>query len=286
MNRTTYVSPDSGESPPLEISLSSWALQSPVIFTGRGGSGTRLISEIAQRAEVFLGNELNISGDSTEWTDLIYSAVVEKLQLNAEGRQVSINKWRSKFHQQAREVLAKGNWDHEAIWGWKLPETMVILPELFKIFNSAKLVHLVRHPVNSSLRRTHMTSRTDNLVGRAVLKAAYKHVGLEPAEIAHDEAYIHNARSWVFQIDTAMGFARSHLTDLQYLEVRYEDLCLEPKKIQNTILEFLDIGLRLDDIPSIDYERTHYFELNDPRVVEVWELCKNAAEKLGYERVR
>ena len=36
-------------------------LRSPIILTGRGGSGTRMISDIAKRADVFLGNDLNQS---------------------------------------------------------------------------------------------------------------------------------------------------------------------------------------------------------------------------------
>jgi hypothetical protein len=47
------------------------------IFTGRGGSGTRLLSELAAAAGTFIGNDVNKMGDSVEWVDLIYRMVVE-----------------------------------------------------------------------------------------------------------------------------------------------------------------------------------------------------------------
>jgi hypothetical protein len=53
--------------------------QAPIILTGRGGSGTRLLSDIASASGVFLGNDLNVSSDSVEWVDLIYKIVIGKM---------------------------------------------------------------------------------------------------------------------------------------------------------------------------------------------------------------
>ena len=48
-----------------------------LLFVGRGGSGTRLLSQLAVDAGIFVGNKVNKSGDSLEWVDLIYKMVVE-----------------------------------------------------------------------------------------------------------------------------------------------------------------------------------------------------------------
>ena len=53
------------------------ALRAPVIATGRGGSGTRLLTEATRASDVFLGNRLNASGDSVEWVDLIYEMTIQ-----------------------------------------------------------------------------------------------------------------------------------------------------------------------------------------------------------------
>jgi hypothetical protein len=49
----------------------------PVILLGRGGSGTRLLAQLALSVGVFLGNELNASHDSVEWVETLYDLAVE-----------------------------------------------------------------------------------------------------------------------------------------------------------------------------------------------------------------
>ena len=44
-------------------------LDRPVILLGRGGSGTRMLSELALGLGVFLGGALNETGDSLEWVE-------------------------------------------------------------------------------------------------------------------------------------------------------------------------------------------------------------------------
>ena len=52
------------------------ALDCPVVLLGRGGSGTRVLSQIAQQMGIFLGNDINVSGDSVEWVGPIYDLAV------------------------------------------------------------------------------------------------------------------------------------------------------------------------------------------------------------------
>src|SRR5438105_15484142 len=56
---------------------SPYTMDAVAIFTGRGGSGTRLLSQLSTDAGVFLGNEVNRSGESVEWVDLVYRMGVE-----------------------------------------------------------------------------------------------------------------------------------------------------------------------------------------------------------------
>ena len=67
--------------------MSNDDLESPIVATGRGGSGTRLLSTVLQKLGCHLGNELNESGDSMEWAEVIYDIVLSKL--NAESYRVS-----------------------------------------------------------------------------------------------------------------------------------------------------------------------------------------------------
>ncbi|MEX0343970.1 MAG: sulfotransferase [Rhizobiaceae bacterium] len=261
--------------------ISDATLRSPVLPVGRGGSGTRLISEMFSRSGIFLGNRLNATADSVEWVDLIYEMAIARARKEKEFA-LDSRSWSALLLDKARDVLVAGNFHQGARWGWKLPETMVVLPEVVEVFDQAKVIHLVRHPVSSSLRRTHMTSRTDNPVGSAVLEAAYNHSGLDPAQIADDEAYFHNAVTWRYQVERVMRFGRDILMPDRYLEVRYEDLCADPQKTCRLVTSFAGIGFREVPLPEINPNRMRHYESGDERADVVWKICGDLGAQLGY----
>ena len=62
------------------------AASQPVILIGRGGGGTRLLSEMVQSLGFFLGNQLNVSCDSVEWVDKFYELAIENIMYPFENR--------------------------------------------------------------------------------------------------------------------------------------------------------------------------------------------------------
>ena len=126
---------------------------------------------------MFLGNRFNEKcEDSMEWVDLVYELSVRK-QTGA--GLPSDGPWQGELQRRARHVLGKGNWCEGQEWGWKLPETMLVVPEMCRAFRRARVLHLVRHPVDACLRRTHLTSRMGHPVGATTLHAAYRRLGWE-----------------------------------------------------------------------------------------------------------
>ena len=115
----------------------------------------------------FIGNHVNKSGDSIEWIDLIYRMV---LQRAGQHDLPSGSEYCRAIRERAQQILGDGPLSRSGLWGLKLPETMLVLPLLIDAFPHAKVVHNKRHPVSSSLRRTHMTSRLDNSVGAVALR--------------------------------------------------------------------------------------------------------------------
>jgi len=255
-------------------------LDAPVLFTGRGGSGTRLLSQLAHAAGIFIGNRLNKSGDSTEWVRLIYRIVVE-----AGGARdlPSGSRYKQEIRAKAAEVLGERS-ARPAAWGLKLPEAMLVLPLLIDAFPQAKVVHLIRHPVSSSLRRTHMTSRLNNPVGAVALPAAYRYSGRDVGLIATDEPYLHNACSWNFQVTRIARYARETLDRGRYLEVRYEDVCAHPSRVVAGLRSFLGAGHGSEASLEVDLSRTGGWDPLDPRVESIWGLCGVTAALLGYSR--
>jgi hypothetical protein len=258
----------------------SAALDAPVVFTGRGGSGTRLLSQLADTLGVFIGNRVNRSGDSIEWVPLIYRMAVEtavSADLPAGSR------YRTEIRTLAADVLQASPMRPPQAWGLKLPEAMLVLPLLIDAFPQAKVVHLTRHPVPASLRRTHMTSRMDNAVGAATLPNAYRDANRDARSIATDEPYVHNACSWRYQVSRVVRYGRAALGAGRYLESRYEDVCTDTAASIERLRAFLGItGERHAGSVAIDASRMGGWDSSDPRARTVWEICGETAALLGY----
>jgi hypothetical protein len=169
------------------------------------------------------------------------------------------------------------------VWGLKLPATVLILPELMAAFPQAKIVHLVRHPINSCIRRTHITSRMDNPIGQAVLRAAYQDRGRPIEAIEADDDFMRNAITWAFQVGHAMAFGRNAVSDAQYMEIRYEDICANPQATAKDLQCFLGLDQMSVDMPNIDTSRMNETDFSDPRVQSVLNICGGVASNLGYD---
>ena len=254
----------------------------PVILTGRGGSGTRLISEIAQKLGVFLGNNLNVAGDSVEWVDLIYEYAIKKTIATTRG-QPCREDFSGIVLDKVQDILEGGEYNLEGPWGWKLPETMLVVPEMMRIFPKSKLVHLVRHPVTSALRRTHMTSRMSNPVGRAVLRGAYLEIGRNPKNIDSDPEHIHNAVTWLYQVRRVHDYAMNNLSAENYHLVRFEDLMSDPLETSKKLSRFMTGKINEFVRPSVDNQRApNAIDLTGPEAKEVWDICGAVAMDMGY----
>ncbi len=256
------------------------ALDAAVVFTGRGGSGTRLLSQLADEIGIFIGNRVNRSGDSIEWVELIYRLAVsaaDSVELPSGAR------YRRELRAKAAQVVNGSPARASRLWGLKLPEAMLVLPLLLDAFPQAKVVHLTRHPISSSLRRTHMTSRLNNAVGAATLPNAYRYSNRDVGSIASDEPYVHNACSWNYQVRRVVHYGRASLGAGQYLEVRYEDVCTDPSPSIARVRTFLGCasGERSGSIAA-DPSRMGGWDAGDPRVEKVWTICGETAALLGY----
>ena len=256
----------------------------PVILLGRGGSGTRLLSDLALLNGVFLGNRLNASQDSVEWLEVLYPLALEAIVAGVAPGSGRDAFWRARIRQQAAGILGAAGLTADSLWGWKLPETMLALPQVLRAFPHARVVHLVRHPVGSAFRRTHTTSRMDNPIGRAALPAAYRACGMDPAAIPGDPPCLHNAASWQFQVGGVLAVLQGIAGDGRVLHLRYEDVCVDPAGAQRGLARFLGLPAPSGTIAAgIDLARAAA-PATDDRVEQVWSICGRTAAALGYGR--
>lgn len=257
--------------------ISEDVIDSPVIITGRGGSGTRLLSQLMQGMDIFLGNDINETQDSVEWVGPIYDLVVQDWKVgNGEFREEHARRLRNN----ALNILARGGYS-SGLWGFKLPETILCLPELKKAFPNARFIHLVRHPVSISLRRSHMTSRRDNPIGKKVLRDAFELFGdnLGDSDIQSD--YRSNAVSWKFQLTKALDFFKDE-GESSYITVKYEDILSSPESVNSELCAFLNIDSKVSHDLLLDASRANAQVKESKDSEWVWDFCGEVASKFGY----
>lgn len=255
----------------------------PLVLVGRGGSGTRLLSEIMLDAGMFLGNALNLSYDTVEATPTIYALLRDKLQRSPDPDVLAVPDGALALQEMAARMLERSAIADPAqrVWGWKLPETMFLIPEVLHAFSGARIVHILRHPVTSSLRRTHKTSREEDEIGRFAMPAARARVpvpdrhGLDPDSLA-------NAISWHLQVASVTRFCRAQLPPERYLELRYEDLFEDWPGARARLAAFSGLPEARFTLPPLDPARARAFDLPDPRIGDVWTITGEIAALHGY----
>lgn len=208
-------------------------LSNPVILISRGGSGSRLLSIMAEDAGIFLGNNINSSGDSMELVIPFYRAITEKFRCSAGWQKEQIT---TRIICSAAAMIV--DLPNSQLWGFKLPESVFLLPELMSVFPNAKYIHFVRDPVSTCHRRTHMTARLDNHIGRITLPEAYDYVGIERTRILEHSAAEHMAYTTIHQLELVQNFF-SKLPRKQKLEIRFENVLSQPSEESKRLCSWL-----------------------------------------------
>lgn len=250
-------------------------IDAPIIITGRGGSGTRLLSSLMQGCDIFLGNEINETEDSTEWVPVIYDMVTQRISRNDK---TTFKHYQERLRSTARNILEQSQFTGGS-WGFKLPEAILCLPELLAAFPNAKVLHLTRHPISISMRRSHVTSRLDNPVGKRVLKDAYESLGFDANTIVNHSEYFNNAISWEYQLSNAITFLNDKI---EHVNVRYEDILKDPLLVLNKISSFLEISVTPTQALDIDHKRSNNKILDSTELSQIWQMTSNTATQLGY----
>lgn len=227
-----WEAPPAPTSPSTLSSAQQAQLDAPIILVGRGGSGTRLLSTIAQDCGLFIGNKVNKSGDCMDMVHEIYATVFRShLSRDPWLRSQSVPALRAA----AQDMLDTAGWP--ADWGFKLPEVLLVLPEIIQAFPKAKFVEWTRSPQVATRRRTHMTARTDNHVGRTALRLAYDHFNLPRTNILGDGDQSRMVVTTLHQ--TAL--AERHLAGMppeRHLTLRFEDTLEDPQDVLARFSEF------------------------------------------------
>jgi len=201
----------------------------PVVIMGRGHSGTRLLAWALYTSGVLLWSDQNrTSGDTNSRFNRKIKHIAAADPLSTATGTIRPSGLR-RFQRAAWRYFENLHRPQQR-WGWKFPETYLIAPYVNYTFPNARYIHIVRDGRDLAYK-FHLTDDPRRRVGRRILRQ------LDALSNPH---YIQAALSWKFQVDAFDRF-KQRLSTSQWIELRFEDLCHEPKLTMQKIWDFLDI---------------------------------------------
>jgi len=200
-----------------------------VTVIGRGHGGTRAISHTLSASGVYMGAELNASGDLIPPHDMYEACrvmsrrVVHLGGVSWDFSRLDKGRISPRFKRLIESYLScvlSSDAEHK---GWKIPETTLIYPWIARMFPEAYYIHWTRDPRDAILG-SHVT---DDL---ATFGVPYEHT---------DDLRLRRAVSWKYQRE----IVKSTPPPKRTIDVRFEDFVLDQDRTLARLEQFLNIPL-------------------------------------------
>lgn len=228
----------------------------PVAIGGVGGSGTRLIAEILLRLGYYIGGDLNQENDNL-WFTLLFKRI-EILQFTRQEFDYYVDLFlrrmkgitaftqREKLDIKRLALVDRGqhnpdwlvdrvnsflspsseNWT-PVCWGWKEPNTHVVLDRLIVSLPSLRYMHVVRNGLD--MAHSHNINQLQ-LWGRSFLG-----LDIVPIDSRHALKYWCEVHRRILDIASDMP-GRFHL-------INYDEFCNDPGRGLGKLIDFLEINI-------------------------------------------
>jgi hypothetical protein len=227
----------------------------PVAIGGVGGSGSRLIAQLLVELGLHMGDDLNDANDNLWFTLLfkrieILSAAADEFEnlmeifINGmtgirdftESQTDLINALAAVDRSQhpaawlkvrARSLLsAKHRLSPMDLWGWKEPNTHIVIDRLIKALPGLKYIHVVRNGLDMAFSENQNQLK---LWGKSFLGKEY------PVSPYYSLRYWRIVHERVLALGATMG--------QRFLFLNFDQLCQNPKRGVKEILEFLSMDV-------------------------------------------
>jgi len=204
-----------------------------ITVIGRGHSGTRAISKTLCDSGVYMGAQLNESSDLIPPDDMYEACRVMARYVEYRGglewdfSRLHTMPIDPAFTPLVESFLASVLGSDVPLRGWKLPETVLVLPWIIRLFPEIYYIYWMRDPRDSILG-SHVT---DDLADFGV---PYEHT---------DDLRLRRAISWKYQYE----IMRATPTPQRHLDVRFEDFVLDQEATLGRLEAYL--GFPLARIP-------------------------------------
>jgi hypothetical protein len=247
--------------------MSNLEIGKPIAIGGVGGSGTRLVAEILMRAGFRVGSDLNASLDNL-WFTLLFKRL-EILDCSDAEFQTCVNLFAGRMCggtdlTPAERIFLKdlarssrlqhdSRWLDDRVasfcsaesdlarggrWGWKEPNTHIVLARLMESMPTLKYIHVVRSGLDMAY------SRNQNqlcLWGPRLLN-------MDPVPIDPRHALKYWCRVHAHLLDVFERFQG------RCLLLNFDQLCMDPRRSLDRMLTFLEVDpspLRIDTLASL-----------------------------------
>ncbi len=266
LDRSSLALPIPWKVPPLDPSAPP-----PVVVGATGGSGTRVIAQVLQKAGWFMGNRVNPRNEDSLPIAWFLTKWLKSLKdfPNVDAR--TLARARRDFERMVH-LHRRGISSPDARWGWKNPRSLWLVPFLVDRFPELKFVHMIRDARDMMLSENMYFLRQNG------------HWLLGPDWWRNPEAA--QLELWRASNKRALEFAQQYLRD-RYHMVRYEDLCRKPAETVTRLLEFLGAP-KMDVGPLIEGIRDRgnigrWRQAGTAKVVELGQGVQSDLERFGYE---
>ena len=233
--------------------------KAPICIGGVGGSGTRLFAQILALFSVYMGSTINDTDDNL-WFSLLFKRK-ETLDLSYHKFNVLFNIFKSAMtnsdihndnyinivnsifkENQKQDYLYDKKWAYKSLlnalengntinaceWGWKEPNTHIILPYLLKRYKTLKYIHVMRNGLDMAF------SKNQNQLKFWTNKKYTPKNSLEYWIIVHKKIF---------------DLQKKHPENIFIVD--YDNFCLKPNSEIPKLLHFLQIKSNLSIIKKI-----------------------------------
>ncbi len=235
-----------------------------ITIIGRGHSGTRAMSHTLSASGVYMGAQLNGSGDLIPPGDMYEACrVMGKYLVHKGGLEWDFSKVLNdpidpEFEGLIRNYLSSVLDSDAERKGWKIPETTLVYPWIVRMFPDAYYIHWVRDP-RDSIIGAHLT---DNLADFGV-----------PYDFT-DDLRLRRAISWKYQRE----IVKATPVPKRVIHVRFEDFVLKQQETLRRLEQFL--GFPLETIP-VSRDPIGRWKTDEGR--HIFDFLLQDMDELGYE---
>lgn len=242
-------------------------MTSPTVVLGRPRSGSRLVARLLRENGIFMGSDLNPESlDSYSWHQCFVAPLITGPFFPSWQPNGTATDLRSYYRNYQAETLRRfwAGRPPSAPWGWKVCETLFVIPVVKELFPEARFIHVIRDgrdvclsnrgffqltaacaPNGWFLPGTEQCCFRDFCIavtfGESGIRE-WRGLDLYSPHALVDDRYSLQVQSWITCVTRAQAYGRMHPGD--YYEIRYEDLCRAPTIETNRLFEWLHLPIR------------------------------------------